>query len=178
MGGGLSVQELWVEDAARTLNMALSYCRPLPKILAIRLSDRHPHPYIPNMIARVFAGFAWAGFLFWTLICLGLWAVVALGGDVLAWLAGAALDPAAGGTVTSVLRFLEAFGTALIAWFWIAGSVLIAVAGTILRRAAANATVVRMSTIRTASWREPEMKDVTPPDTHAPVDEIRRLPPR
>lgn len=130
------------------------------------------------MIGRVFAGFAWAGFLFWTLICLGFWAVVALGGDLLGWIAGAALDPAAGGTVTSVLRFLEAFGTALIVWFWIAGSVLIAVAGMILRRAAANATVVHMSTIRTERWPEPEMKDVTPRDTRAPIDETRRLPPR
>ncbi len=130
------------------------------------------------MIARVFTGFAWAGFLFWTLICLGFWAVVALGGDLLVWLAGAALDPAAGGAVTSVLRFLEAFGTALIAWIWFAGSVLITLAGMVLRRAAANATVVHMSTVRTTGWQEPEMKDVTPPDAQTSVDEIRRLPPR
>jgi hypothetical protein len=76
------------------------------------------------------------------------------------------------------LRFLEAFGTALIAWIWLAGTVLIAVAGLVLRRAAANATVVRMSTMHTAHWRAPEMKDVTPPAGQMPDDDIRRLPPR
>jgi hypothetical protein len=130
------------------------------------------------MIGRIFTGFAWAGFLFWTLICLGFWGAVSLGGDLLGWIAGAVLDPAAGGIAATVLRFLEAFGTALIAWIWLAGTVLIAVAGLVLRRAAANATVVQMSTVRTARWQEPEMKDVTPPAGQAPDDDIRRLPPR
>jgi hypothetical protein len=130
------------------------------------------------MIGRIFTGFAWAGFLFWTLICLGFWGVVTLGGDLLGWIAGAVLDPAAGGIAATVLRFLEAFGTALIAWIWLAGTVLIAVAGLVLRRAAANATVVRMSTMHTAHWRAPEMKDVTPPAGQMPDDDIRRLPPR
>ncbi len=130
------------------------------------------------MIGRVFTGFAWAGFLFWSLICLGFWGAVSLGGDVLRWIAEAILDPAAGGAVTTGLRFLEAFGTALIAWVWIAGTVLIAVAGLVLRRAAANATVVHMSTMRTTQWQEPEMKDVTPPAGSGPDDDIRRLPPR
>ena len=97
------------------------------------------------MIGRVFTGFAWAGFLFWTLICLGFWGAVSLGGDLLGWIAGAVLDPAAGGTVTTGLRFLEAFGTALIAWVWLAGTVLIAVAGMVC--------AVRLPTPRSSTCR-------------------------
>jgi hypothetical protein len=128
------------------------------------------------MIQRLFAGFAWAGFLFWSLLCLGLWGVIALGGDALRWLAGAALDPAAGGTVSTVLRFLEAFGTALVVWVWFAGAALIVVVGLALRRAAANATTIRVATYR-ADWGPREMKDVTPPAPE-PADDLPRLPPR
>ena len=67
------------------------------------------------MIGRLFAGFAWAGFLFWTLLCLGLGALIGLGGDLLRWIAGTALGPGAGGTFASVLGFIEAFGTVLLA---------------------------------------------------------------
>ncbi|MBI3506098.1 MAG: hypothetical protein HY059_14760 [Proteobacteria bacterium] len=129
------------------------------------------------MIGRVFAGFAWAGFMIWSLLCLGLWGAVTLGGDLLRWLAGAALSPGSGEAVVSALRFLEAFGTALLAWIWLAGSVLIAVAGIVLRRVAANATMVQMTTIRTGEFEVREMKDVTPPEPAIDPD-AKRLPPR
>lgn len=135
------------------------------------------------MVGRIFTGFAWLGFLFWSLLCLGGWAVIALGGDMLRWIAGAALAPGAGGTVASVLTFIEAFGTIVLTWIWIAGSVLILVVGTILRRAAANATVVRFEQ-RTTNFGDIDpsrMKDVTPPSemqtTEAPPPALKRLPP-
>jgi hypothetical protein len=131
------------------------------------------------MVGRIFTGFAWAGFFFWSLLCLGGWAVIALGGDVLRWIAGAAFAPGTGGTVASVLTFIEAFGTIVLTWIWIAGSVLILVVGTILRRAAANATVIRFEQ-RAAGYAQADpaqMKDVTPPYEPPPA-EIKRLPPR
>ena len=135
-------------------------------------------PYIPGMVGRIFTSFAWLGFVFWTLLCLGGWAVIALGGDLLRWIAGAALAPGAGGTVASVLTFIEAFGTIVLTWIWIAGSVLILVVGTILRRAAANATVARFEQ-RDAAYGEfdpARMKDVTPTSEPSPP-ELKRLPP-
>lgn len=129
------------------------------------------------MIGRVFTGFAWAGFLFWSVLCLGLWGAVTLGGDLLRWLASTALQPATGETVASGLRFIEAFGTALIAWVWLAGAVLIAFAGIVLRRLAANATMVQMTTIRTDGYGMREMKDVTPPGPTVDI-EPKRLPPQ
>ena len=135
------------------------------------------------MVGRIFTGFAWLGFLFWSLLCLGGWAVIALGGDMLRWIAGSALAPGAGGTVASVLTFIEAFGTIVLTWIWIAGSVLILVVGTILRRAAANATVVRFEQ-RTANYADiatARMKDVTPASemqtAQAAPSDIKRLPP-
>jgi hypothetical protein len=130
------------------------------------------------MVGRIFTGFAWLGFLFWSLLCLGGWAAIALGGDMLRWVAETALAPGAGGSVASVLTFIEAFGTVVLAWIWIAGSVLILVVGTILRRAAANATVVRFEQ-RAASYADIDparMKDVTP-SADAPPAEFKRLPP-
>jgi hypothetical protein len=129
-----------------------------------------------GMIGRVFTGFALAGFAFWTVLCFGVWAVVALGGDLLRWLAGLALDPQAGGIADSALRFLEAFGTALVAWVWLAGSALIAVVGFVMRKAAANATVVRVATFETRGWGPAEMKDVTPPRGAGPDPDAPRLP--
>jgi hypothetical protein len=128
------------------------------------------------MFGRIFTGFALAGFAFWTVLCLGVWAVVALGGDVLRWLAGLALDAQAGGIAQSALRFLEAFGTALVAWVWLAGTALIAVAGFVMRKAAENATVVRVSTFETRDWGPAEMKDVTPPRGPEPDPDAKRLP--
>lgn len=134
------------------------------------------------MLTRVVSGFAWFGFLLWTLLCLGLWGAIVLGGDVLRWAAGAAMggDSAA---LAGILRFLEAFGTILLAWVWIAGTVFIAAAGFVMRKAAKHAATVRMESVRveTGDWgpREMprEMKDVTPPrGPDAPDPEMKRLP--
>jgi hypothetical protein len=131
------------------------------------------------MLTRVVSGFAWFGLLLWTLLCLGLWGAIALGGDILRWAAGAAMggDP---GAVGGVLKLLEAFGTILLAWLWIAGTVFIAVAGLLMRKAAQHATVIRMESVRvqTGEWEPREMKDVTPPREAEPDPEIKRLPPR
>jgi hypothetical protein len=132
------------------------------------------------MLTRVVSGFAWFGFLLWTLLCLGLWGALALGGDVLRWAAGAAMGGDAG-ALGGVLRFLEAFGTILLAWVWIAGTVFIAAAGLLMRKAAKHATVVRMESVRveTGAWGPREMKDVTPPrEPDKPDPETKRLPPR
>jgi hypothetical protein len=131
------------------------------------------------MLTRVVAGFAWFGFLIWTLLCLGLWGAIALGGDFLRWAAGAAMGGDSGG-LGGVLRFLEAFGTILLAWIWIAGTVFIAAAGFLMRKAAKHATTIRMESVRveTGDWGPREMKDVTPPrDAPAPDPDARRLPP-
>jgi|GEM_PF-1988520 len=130
-------------------------------------------------MARFFTGFAWAGFVVWTLLCLGGWGAISLGGDLLRWAAGSALAPGTGGPVTAVLNFIEAFGTLVLAWIWIAGSVLILVVGAFFRRAVANATVVRFE--QGAFDGEPDparMKDVTPPREPQPDPDQKRLPPR
>lgn len=132
------------------------------------------------MLTRIASGFAWFGFLLWTLLCLGMWGAIALGGDVLRWAAGAAMGGDAG-TLGGLLRFLEAFGTILLAWVWIAGTVFIAGAGFLMRKAAKHATVVRMESVRveTGEWGPREMKDVTPPrGSETPDPEPKRLPPR
>lgn len=132
------------------------------------------------MLTRVVSGFAWFGFLLWTLLCLGMWGAIALGGDLLRWAAGAAMGGEAGG-LADLLRFLEAFGTILLAWVWIAGAVFIAAAGFLMRKAAKHASVIRMESVRvdTGEWEPREMKDVTPPrETDKPDPDIKRLPPR
>ncbi|MCM0021790.1 MAG: hypothetical protein NBV67_17505 [Tagaea sp.] len=130
------------------------------------------------MLTRMVSGFAWVGFLVWTLLCLGLWGVIALGGDVLRWAAGAAQGGDAG-ALGGILNFLEAFGTILLAWVWIAGTVFIAAAGFVMRKAAKHATLIRMESARvqTGEWGPREMKDVTPPrESDAPDPDMKRLP--
>jgi hypothetical protein len=164
------------KESPEKLNMSLSDWMHLSKIRNAGLSDRRKHTYIPTMITRVFTGFAWAGFLFWSLLCLGLWAAIALGGDVLRWLASALLGASADGTAAGVLRFLEAFGTALVMWVWLAGSAVIAFAGFALRRMAGDAASIRVATFRTGNWEVREMKDVTP--SREPGGDLPRLPGR
>lgn len=130
-------------------------------------------------MARVLTGFAWAGFLVWTLLCLGGWGAIALGGDLLRWVAGTALAPGTGGPVTSVLNFIEAFGTIVLTWIWIAGSVLILVVGAFFKRAVANASVIRFERAGPDGMPDPSrMKDVTPPSAPEPDLDQKRLPPR
>jgi len=130
-------------------------------------------------MARVLTGFAWVGFLVWTLLCLGGWGAIALGGDLLRWVAGTALAPATGGPVTSVLNFIEAFGTIVLTWIWIAGSVLILVVGAFFKRAVANASIIRFEQAAPDGMPDPSrMKDVTPPSAPEPDFDQKRLPPR
>lgn len=132
------------------------------------------------MLTRFVSSFAVTAFALWTLLCLGFWGVIALGGDLLRWFAAIL-----GGDdiARSVLGFLEAFGTFLLAWVWFAGAALIVFAGFLLRQAARNATTIRVQTVRfdqNADWGPREMKDVTPPKNDAPEIDLdqRRLPPR
>jgi hypothetical protein len=143
------------------------------------LSQDRAHPYIPAMLTRFVSSFAFGAFALWTLLCLGFWGVIALGGDFLRWVAGVL-----GGDeiARSLLGFLEAFGTFLLAWVWFAGAALIAFAGFLLRQAARNATTIRVQTVQfgeRGDWGPREMKDVTPPKSDAPeIDPDRkRLPP-
>jgi lysylphosphatidylglycerol synthetase-like protein (DUF2156 family) len=142
------------------------------------LSRDRAHPYIPGMLTRFISSFAFGAFALWTLLCLGLWGVISLGGDLLRWIAG---SMGGDGFVRSALGFLEAFGTFLLAWVWVAGAALIAVAGMILRKAARNATTIRMESVhfRTGEdWAPREMKDVTPPGPPETDPQTKRLPPR
>ncbi|MBC8790492.1 MAG: hypothetical protein C6Y20_02690 [Tagaea sp. CACIAM 22H2] len=132
------------------------------------------------MLSRFVSSFAVTAFALWTLLCLGFWGVIALGGDLLRWFAGIL-----GGDdiARSVLGFLEAFGTFLLAWVWLAGAALIAFAGFTLRRAARHATTIRVQTVQfgeRGDWGPREMKDVTPPKGDAPDIDLdqKRLPPR
>lgn len=132
------------------------------------------------MLTRFVSSFAVTAFALWTLLCLGFWGVISLGGDLLRWFAGVL-----GGDdiARSVLGFLEAFGTFLLAWVWFAGAALIVFAGFMLRQAARNATTIRVQTVRfeeRGDWAPREMKDVTPPKSDAPeIDpDQKKLPPR
>lgn len=127
-------------------------------------------------MTRTFTGLAWAGFLFWSVLCLGFWAVAALGGDLLRWIATSVLGASADGTAVAILHFIEAFGAALITWVWIAGTALIFFFGWFFRAALRNASSVRMTAVHSAGWEVHEMKDVTPRDGNDP--DIRRLPER
>jgi hypothetical protein len=95
---------------------------------------------------------------------------------VLRWIATRLLGAAADGTAVAVLHFIEAFGTALITWVWIAGTALIVFFGWFFRTALRNASGVRMTTVRSASWEVHEMKDVTPRGGNDP--DLPRLPGR
>lgn len=136
------------------------------------------------MLTRFVSSFAVTAFALWTLLCLGFWGVISLGGDLLRWFAAIL-----GGDdiARSVLGFLEAFGTFLLAWVWFAGAALIVFAGFMLRQAARNATTIRVQTVQFGERGEwgsrgmpGEMKDVTPPKGDAPDIEPdqKRLPPR
>jgi hypothetical protein len=136
------------------------------------------------MLTRFVSSFAVTAFALWTLLCLGFWGVISLGGDLLRWFAAIL-----GGDdiARSVLGFLEAFGTFLLAWVWFAGAALIVFAGFLLRQAARNATTIRVQTVQfgeRGDWGSRgmpgEMKDVTPPKSDAPEIDLdqKRLPPR
>ena len=118
-------------------------------------------------MARTVRFFTFSVVLFWTLLSLGVWAVLSLGGDFiynqLDWAFGGNPDlvPAA----AAVFRFFQNLGLGLVFVVWAAGSLVIWIAGTILRRIAESVSVVH---VREAGWAEPyeaerPMKDVTPP---------------
>ncbi len=125
---------------------------------------------------RPIIGFAGAGLLFWSLLCLGLWAIVALGGDLLHWIVTSLLGAARDGVAVGILRFVEAFGTVVVAWVWLAGAALIAFLGWLARSATRDSATIRVATFRTGDWEMREMKDVTPP--RDPDHDVPRLPGR
>ncbi|MBI1245102.1 MAG: hypothetical protein GC202_08855 [Alphaproteobacteria bacterium] len=128
------------------------------------------------MPTRIFTGFAWIAFLFWSLLCFGFWAVFSLGSDLVHWIVSNLFGAPDNGAIATALQFLSALGGALITWVWIAGSALIVFFGFMLRRAAGNATTIRVATFRTGDWEVREMKDVTPP--RADASDAPRLPER
>jgi hypothetical protein len=118
-------------------------------------------------MARTIRFFTFSVILLWTLLSLGAWAVFSLGGDIiynqLDWVFGGNPDvvPAAG----SVFRFFQNLGLGLVFVVWALGSLVLWIAGTILRRIAESMSVVH---VREAGWVESyegerPMKDVTPP---------------
>jgi uncharacterized protein involved in cysteine biosynthesis len=118
-------------------------------------------------MARTIRIFTISIILLWSLLSLGVWAALSLGGDFmysqLDWIFGGNPDvvPAAG----SVFRFFQNLGLGLVFVVWALGSLTVWIAGTILRRLAESVSVVH---VRDAGWvdayeGERPMKDVTPP---------------
>lgn len=128
------------------------------------------------MTTRIFSGFAWVAFTFWSLLCFGFWAVFSLGGDLVHWIASGLFGAPETGTVVEVLHFLSALGGVLITWVWIAGSALIVFFGVMLRQAAKNAMTIHVATFRAGDREFREMKDVTPPREGG--SDLPRLPDR
>jgi len=105
--------------------------------------------------------------LVWSLLSLGAWALFSLGGDFmynqLDWIFGGNPDvvPVAG----AIFRFFQNLGLGLVFVVWALGSLVVWVAGAILRRLAESVSVIH---VREARWgdaydSERPMKDVTPP---------------
>ena len=122
------------------------------------------------MIRRAVTGLALLGFLVWSLLGLGAWGIVALGGDVLRFLTRALLsgNPDAAQFAETVTHVLQGVGGWVIALTWFTGSMLIAAAAAVLRRASTIQGGGAHFEWRSAQWpqqerREREMKDVTPP---------------
>jgi len=137
------------------------------------------------MIRRAVTGLALLGFVVWSLLGLGAWGVVALGGDVLRFVARALLsgNPDAAQFAETVTHVLQGVGGWVIALTWFTGSMLIAAAATVLRRASTIQAGGAHFEWRSTQWpeREREMKDVTPPREQRPerLSETRLLePPR
>jgi hypothetical protein len=126
------------------------------------------------MIRRAVTGLALLGFVVWSLLGLGAWGVVALGGDVLRFLARALLsgNPDAAQFAETVTHVLQGVGGWVIALTWFTGSMLIAAAAAVLRRASTIDARTAHFEWRSAHWPERdmprEMKDVTPPRESRP----------
>lgn len=118
-------------------------------------------------MARAISSFAFVIILLWSLLSLGAWAVLSMGGDLiyrqLDWLFGGNPDivPAA----AAIFRFFQNLGLGLVVALWAIGALAIWVVAAVLRRLAQGMTVVR---VREAEWAETfgderPMKDITPP---------------
>lgn len=118
-------------------------------------------------MARTIRFFTFSVILFWSLLSLGAWALFSLGGDFmynqLDWIFGG--NPDLVPVVGAIFRFFQNFGLGLVFVIWAVGSLVVWLAGTILRRLAEGVSVVH---VRDAGWAdayegERPMKDVTPP---------------
>lgn len=118
-------------------------------------------------MTRAISSFAFVIILLWSLLSLGAWAMLSMGGDLiyrqLDWLFGGNPDivPAA----AAVFRFFQNLGLGLVVAIWAIGALAVWVVAAVLRRLAQGMTVVRM---REAEWAESfegerPMKDITPP---------------
>ena len=128
------------------------------------------------MDSRLITGLAVAGITVWTLIALGAWGLVDLGGGLLRTVFEAVFagNPDAASAVSALMRFMEGLGGWLVGLAWLAGSAAIAVAAALFRQLAAiEIHAVHFGT-RYERYAEREMKDVTPPRPHR--EEKLRLP--
>ena len=129
------------------------------------------------MAQRLVTGLAVLGFLTWSLLGLGAWGVVALGGDVLRFVAQGlfAADSEAAAIANAATHALQSLGSWLIISTWLFGSVAIFVGASLFRRL----STVEVHSVR-FDWQETrqprEMKDVTPP-REAPRGPTIHLPP-
>lgn len=111
----------------------------------------------------------------WTLLSLGVWAVVSVGGDLihaqLDWIFGG--DPNVVPAMSSLLRFLQGLGLGLLAVIWALGAAALWLTGFIVQRfaqavALAPAVEPRWGDFSHAGARTRMMKDVTPPRETSP----------
>jgi len=118
-------------------------------------------------MARTVGIFTLFVILIWSLLSLGAWAALSLGGDFIYrqidWVFGGSPDlvPAA----ASVFRFLQNLGLGLVFAVWALGALFVWFVGTVMRRLVQGMTVIRVHETQWADIREGErpMKDVTPP---------------
>ncbi|HEX6978347.1 MAG TPA: hypothetical protein VF342_03530 [Alphaproteobacteria bacterium] len=113
----------------------------------------------------------------WTLLSLGIWAAVEIGGDLLYasidWLFASNREFVA--VVGSLIRFVQGLGVGLVLAIWVLGCVAIWVIGLLLRRVAQQFDAAPPDPLwevrpMRGDWPHP-MKDVTPPRDRLPPPE-------
>lgn len=119
-------------------------------------------------VARLITTFSIVAAAFWTLLSLGVWAAVEIGGDLLYasidWLFAGNREFVA--VVGSLIRFVQGLGVGLILVIWLLGCVAIGAIGLFLRRVALQLEVGPPDPLWDARsvWSDQPrpMKDVTP----------------
>lgn len=122
---------------------------------------------------RIVLSLALAAFAVWSFLGLLAWGAVSLGGDLLRAASPILFfgHPDGPAIAEAASRLLTAMGSGVVAFVWLAGSVML-LAGTLMLRAlgGADVRVARFEFRRQdAGWGERPMKDVTPqPDPQRP----------